>query len=258
MRIIELTYQKNIRDLGGLIGHHNLKVKSGRLFRGGFLDKLTPEDVKVMDSLHITDIIDFRSEKENLVHTDYPLIGATYHNFPPLLDNVKNEDKDLTDGNLLWFIAPGNTGFNHMMDSYRGMITSKEGREAFKNFFKILQSKEDGVFYFHCSQGKDRAGLAAYFVEIALGVSQVLACKDYLRTNKAMRSRVEYLIDQVKDRPYYNEQYKSSLIAVFTAKIEYLYAAIEEMKKMHGSVLEYIRKELDVDIEKFRELYLEK
>ena len=257
MKHIELTNQKNIRDLGGLIGHQQKKVKYGKLFRGGFLDKLTLEDVVVMNSLHITDIIDFRSEKENLIHTDYPLEGATYHNFPPLLDNVKEEDQKIEDGNLLWFVAPGNTGFNHMMDSYRHMVTSKEGIEAFRNFFKIIESKEDGVFYFHCSQGKDRAGLAAYFVEIALGVSQVSACKDYLRTNKAMKSRVEYLINQVKDRPYYNEQYKSSLIAVFTAKIEYLYAAIEEMKKMHGSVLEYIKKELDVDIDKLRKLYLE-
>ena len=58
MREIELYYQKNIRDLGGLVGFKKKKVKSGRIYRGGFLGHVNVEDVKIINSLHLTDIVD--------------------------------------------------------------------------------------------------------------------------------------------------------------------------------------------------------
>ena len=64
MRKIQLSYQKNIRDLGGLIGYNGLKVKNGRIYRGGFLGRVNEEDVAIIDSLHLTDIIDFRGSNE--------------------------------------------------------------------------------------------------------------------------------------------------------------------------------------------------
>ena len=257
MREIELYYQKNIRDLGGLVGFKKKKVKSGRIYRGGFLDRLTDEDVVIMESLGITDIIDFRSTKENENRPDYPLKGAVHHNYPPLEENLRKDDQKYEDGNLLWFVRGKDNGFTHMMRSYQNLVTTEIGRNALRNFFKELLAKDNGVFYFHCSQGKDRAGLAAYYVERALGVNHEDALEDYLKSNKAMRIRAAHLIDLVKDQPYFNDEYKESLIDVFSAKEEYLNAAIEEMEKMSGSVLEYIKKELQVDIDKLRKLYLE-
>ena len=43
MRKIPLSFQKNIRDLGGLTTNKGLKVKSGVLYRGGFLGKVNEE-----------------------------------------------------------------------------------------------------------------------------------------------------------------------------------------------------------------------
>ena len=256
MREIELHYQKNIRDLGGLVGYKGMKVKSGRIFRGGFLDKLSEEDVLVMESLHLTDIIDFRSEKENKNRPDYYFEGVNYHNFPPLTENVKKEHQQYEDGNLLWFISPGTRGRDHMMQSYRECVTTPKAIEAYRNFFKILLM-DNRIVYFHCSQGKDRAGIASCLVEIALGISQEDALKDYLKSNKAMQKRIEVLVEMVKNKPFYNEEYHHSLLDVFSAKEEYLNAAIEEMIKMHGSVLNYIKKELKVNVTKLRKLYLE-
>ena len=64
------------------------------------------------------------------------------------------------------------------------------------------------MFYFHCSQGKDRAGLAAYFLEIALGVSKEDALNDYFLTNEAMEIRIKNLKEQVKNEHFYNKKYE--------------------------------------------------
>ena len=258
MREIELTFQKNIRDLGGLVGYQGKKVKSGVLYRGGFLDKITEEDAKILESLHITHVIDFRSESEFIKRPDYRLEGVNYLNFPPIKQDMKESDSssNMADGNLLWFVSEDSTGYQHMIDIYRNNVTSIDGKNAYRNFFKLLMDNPNGVFYFHCSQGKDRVGLAAFYLEYALGVDIKDCFEDYLKSNKAMAVRVEYLINLVKNKPFFNEKYKQSMYDVFSAKKEFLEASIEEMIKMSGSIENYIKEELLVDINLLRQRFL--
>ena len=260
MRELELTFQKNIRDLGGLVGYQGMKVKKGVLYRGGFLDKITEEDAKVLESLHITHVVDFRSESEFLNRPDYRLNGVSYFNFPPIKEDMKKShvSSNMADGNLLWFVSEDSSGYQHMLDIYRKNVTSIEGKEAYRNFFKLLLDNPDGVFYFHCSQGKDRAGLAAFYLEYALGVDIKVCFEDYLKSNKAMAVRVEYLINLVKNKSFYNEKYKQSMYDVFSAKTEFLEASIEEMIRTSGSIENYIKEELQVDINLLRDRFLEK
>ena len=260
MREIELTFQKNIRDLGGLVGYQGLKVKNGVLYRGGFLGNITEEDAKILESLHITHVIDFRSVSEFLNRPDFRLNGVSYFNFPPIKEdmNKSHQNFNMADGNLLWFVSEDSTGHQHMLDIYRKNVTSIEGKTAYRNFFKLLFDNPNGVFYFHCSQGKDRAGLAAFYLEYALGVSLKDCIEDYLKSNKAMNIRVEHLINLVKNKPFFNEKYKQSMYDVFSAKTEFLEASIEEMIKISGSIENYIKEELQVDINLLRNRFLEK
>ena len=128
--------------------------------------------------------------------------------------------------------------------------------EVYENF-NDFKSKNDGVFYFHCSQGKDRAGLAAYILEIALGVSPEEARKDYLLTNEAMKIRVQMHIEELCGKDFYNETYEKALYDVFSAKEEYLDHALDAVNEKYGSIEKYITDELCVDVDKLRALYLE-
>ena len=60
MKTYELSYQKNIRELGGLITKDGRHFKYGRLFRGGLLIKLDDNDIEIIKSFNLTDIIDLR------------------------------------------------------------------------------------------------------------------------------------------------------------------------------------------------------
>ena len=257
MKRIELSFQKNIRDLGGLTGYNGLKVKSGRIYRGGFLGHVNEEDVEIINGLHLTDIVDFRGSYEFKNRPDYPFEGVTFHNFPSMKEDVKKEESKTEDSNLLWFLGDNTDGFLHMYNLYPDLLVTKEGIWALRKFFELLISKPDGVLYFHCSQGKDRAGLAAYLLEIALGVSTKDAREDYLLSNIAMEIRAKHYVEQLHAEPFYNEVYEKALFDVFSAKEEYLDHALEVVNEKYGSVENYLINELHVDIPKLRALYLE-
>ena len=255
MKRYELTHQKNIRDLGGLKTTDGRLIKYGRLFRGGLLSHLTEEDIEVVKSFHLTDIIDFRDKDEFNENPSYKLEGVNYHCFPTLNEDKKRSKKDEEDGNLLWFIGDHSEGHEHMKGCYRLFVENNKSRQSFIDFLKFLED-EDKVVYFHCSQGKDRTGFAAYLLEIALGVSDEDAKKDYLLTNIAMEKRVEMYLEKLKDKYFFNERYRKDLIDVFSAKIEYLEESIKLIEQNYGSVLNFITNGLKIDIEKLRANYL--
>lgn len=256
MRNIELTYQKNVRDLGGMIGYLGKKVKTGLLFRGGYLGKVSPKDIEIINSLSLTDIVDFRSSSEFVNRPDYRFKGVTYHNFPLLFEDVKLRDSKNADSNLLWFLGDSTDGEAHMKKTYVEMTLYPNGIEYFKKFFDLISTPNKKI-YFHCSQGKDRAGLAAYLLEIALGVSQKEAEEDYLATNIAMEIKKSELKKQMSDDQKNSPGYQKAFDDVFTAKREYLNYVLDSIIKKYGSVDYYLINILNVNIDKLRELYLE-
>jgi protein-tyrosine phosphatase len=227
------------------------------LFRGGVIGRLTEDDVKLVESFHLTDIVDFRSSDEFKNHPDHQFENVRYHNLTTFEHELKESQKKHEDGNLLWFMNEGDSGFDHLLRTYKELVSLEEPQEAYRNFFKVLLSIDNNVVYFHCSQGKDRVGLAAYFIETALGVPYQIIKEDYLMSNIAMEDKKASLIKQVENLPFYSEKYKHDLIDVFSAKLEYLEAAIEVLDKEYGGTIPYLEKVLNVDIEKLRAKYLE-
>lgn len=257
IKIYELSHQKNIRDLGGLKGANGKTIKYGRIYRGGALEKVNEEDVKVIKSFNLTDIVDFRSKGEFIHHPDLKLDNVRYHNFTTFDHEHKKEDIQHDDGNLLWFMNKGDTGFMHLSRTYRELVDTEEGQAAYRNLFKIIMADGNPVVYFHCSQGKDRVGVGAYLIESALGVDMETIKEDYLYSNVAMEKRKDCLVNSVKDRPFFNEQYKKDLLEVFSAKLEYLQEAIDIIDSKYGGVMSYLENVLNVDVKKMRELFLE-
>ena len=258
MKKIELSYQKNVRDLGGYVGFNGKKVKEGRLYRGGFLGRVSNDDIKTINALKLTDIVDFRSEVEYVSRPDYQFLGVKYHNFPTFVNNEELKKRnDYDDSNLLWFLGDSTDGVKHMVDIYIESLLTKTGIEAYKNFFKVLLSDNHRVTYYHCSQGKDRAGIGSYLILRALGVSEEDAFKDYLDSNEAMKIKIKQLKAMLRNKPFYNKEYEKALEQVFTADRFYLESALNELKAKYGDIENYLTNVLEVDLDRFRELYLE-
>ena len=62
--------------------------------------------------------------------------------------------------------------------------------KAYKELFRALEAGETPIL-FHCSGGKDRTGVAAMLILLALGASDETICQDFVRTNVCRRPELE-------------------------------------------------------------------
>lgn len=64
------------------------------------------------------------------------------------------------------------------------------GNKAYKELFRALEAGETPVL-FHCSAGKDRTGVAAILILLALGASDKTIAEDFEKTNIWRRPELE-------------------------------------------------------------------
>lgn len=255
--IIDLSYQKNCRDLGGMKTFDGKTIKNKRLFRSGHLHRVSQKDIELLKGLKITDIIDFRSEKEFIHKGNVYLEGVVYHNFPTLIvDGSSQAEGSNEDSNLLSFMGKERNGFVYMTNLYANIVTSEVGIKCYQDFFSVLL-QEDKVVLFNCSQGKDRTGIASYLLCYALGVVKADLVDDYLFSNIAMKQKIRELTPYFLKQKGTSEDMLPSLYDVFSAKKEYLDSALNAIKKTYGSIEAYLVDILHVNIDKLKNLYLE-
>ena len=257
MEVLNLKYTHNTRDLGGLKTSDGKEIKSNLLIRSGVLKKLSSDDIELLKSHNLKVVIDFRSEDEFINRPDVRIDGVTYLNFPALKPHnlPKTKDSNNTDNNLLQLVDKENGGMKLLLNTYKELVTSEEGVRAYQNFFKTLID-QDGAFLWHCSQGKDRAGLAAFFLEYALGVSLQDCIDDYLYTNIAMEKKIKQLTPLVLKMSNYDRSLLPILRDVFEAKLEYLNTALDTITSTYGSLDNFLINTLKIDIGSLRNKFL--
>ena len=257
MEVLNLKYTHNTRDLGGMKTKDGKIIKHNQLFRSGVLKKLSLEDIELLKSHNLKIVIDFRSEEEFITRPDIRIDGVTYLNFPALKPHnlPKSKPSNNTDNNLLQLVDKENGGMKLLLNTYQELVTSKEGITAYQNFFKTLIN-EEGAFLWHCSQGKDRAGLASFFLEYALGVPFEDCVNDYLYTNIAMEKKIKQLTPLVLKMSNYDRSLLPILKDVFEAKIEYLNKSLETINNEYESLDNFLVNILKIDIDKLKDKFL--
>jgi protein-tyrosine phosphatase len=240
-RILPIESAYNFRDLGGYQGIDGRKVKWNTVIRASDFPGLSDSDIIYLDNIPLVSVIDFRSEKEVTLHPDrLPDSVRNIYNFSidagnlmPRFKSLLHEDHDTILEKAVQIMA----------NLYRELITTHSNQ--YRDFFKILQ-EGDGPLLFHCTAGKDRTGVAAALFLSALGVDRDVIYDDYLLTNSVLKGKYDYLKDY------------GPVVSLFTTvRKEFLEAAFDEIEKEYGSVENYLEKELNVDLNHLRNLYLE-
>ena len=257
MENMKLESTHNTRDLSLLVTKEGYKIKPNKLIRSGSLIRLTENDIKILNDLNLKVVVDFRSEKEFVHKPDIKIDNVEYINLPALPKNNLPEDKNPHgDSNLLQLVDKKTGGKKFLLNTYKNLFITEEGLSAYKGFFNVILKGSDGAILWHCSQGKDRAGMAAFLLEYALGLSMDDMIEDYLYTNIAMEKVIDRLTPVVLKQSNNNHALLPHLRDVFTAQMDYLNAAIETIKVTYGSIENYLINTLNVDIEKLKENYL--
>lgn len=260
---IGLTGVHNARQLGGYITIDGKTIKDGVLLRTGNLSNASKEDVaKLTEKYNLKIDIDLRTVAEIDGAPDVKIDGVTEKNIritkelsPAYLKAVIGVISEDPVGDAIMRVEDGT-----ISDTiYSNMVTNSHAQKAFKEFFDTILKNEDGAILFHCSQGKDRTGVAAVLILSALGVDEETIMKDFLLTNDFNAEKINFLVDETKKRtedPKIIEGVHAQL-GVEERYMQNMYATID---KEYGSMDSYLKELIglsDKDIQTLKDRYLE-
>jgi protein-tyrosine phosphatase len=258
LRLLPLEGGRNFRDLGGYEARDGRHVKWGRVYRSGVMNRLTDEDHRYLEPLGISTIVDFRSAEERIAEPtewrsdevtiysrDYPSVTAetgTNSLFAALFSGEATPESMTA----------------AMAESYYQIALDQ--RESYKEMFSSLLS-EPTPLLFNCSAGKDRTGVAAALILEALDVPRDAIINDYSLSDDYVDYLGAFLGETDSDEgvatnPYafMAEMPRELLEPLMASHPIYIETALKEIETHYGSVLEFIRSELEVSNEELMQL----
>ena len=243
-KAFQLSGAPNFRDLGGLRTADGRAVRHHRLLRSDHLGALQPEDlVALSDSLgESIRVLDLRGETERQSALCV-IPGATVHSLPIEPSIVQKLSELMGAGTP----PSGEETVSLMQDTYRNFVRVNTPR--FADLFGHALAQNPAPLVFHCTAGKDRTGLAAALLLLALDVPPGVVMDDYLQTNVRLAGRLP-----TGALPVHVAQ------VLWSVQPAFLEAAYGVIDAEHGGVANYLRAGIglgDAEFARLRELYLQ-
>ncbi len=255
-RQLPLEGMDNFRDLGGYRTKDGRTTRWGRLYRSGQLSELSDDDVDYLGKLRVNLVCDFRSPAEredqpDRLPTDDPPEVIQPEIYTPGVDPKELQSRimsgDLEGLDLSEFLVEANRAFaTQFADRYREM-------------FDNLVEEENLPAVVHCTAGKDRAGMAAALVLLAVGVPEDTVMKDFLLTNHYTHDKIQkqlaliWVVSLFRSSP-------NEVRPLMGVEPRYLQAGLDAMRERDGSIDAYLRNTLgltDEKRERLKDLLLE-
>jgi protein-tyrosine phosphatase len=230
-RLVPFEGTFNFRDLGGYPAAGGRRVKWGRVFRSDNLSNLSARDHALFQQMRIKLVCDFRSPPErakspNKLPQD-PAVQSLH--LPMLLGTIdaveamerfKNKDLD--------WLTP-----DYMQDGY--LKNLEHSADKWAAVFKRLLDDEPPLV-FHCSAGKDRTGICAALILLALGVPRETVIHDHRLSNEYLQAFL----------PKVNSYFQSlgldprRIAPYLTAPEEAMLAVLDHLQERYGSIEAYL------------------
>ncbi len=267
----------NARDLGGIVCADGKRVKSGVLLRSANLSLATENDVKRLQKMNLRLVCDLRMEKERIGALDVDIPGAKNVAFDVLKfvsampSNMENPEaksffRALTPKLYNEFVAEKLCDFvqTGVMDApvsklYVGLAAKRESQQEYARMLDCILETQGGTILWHCSQGKDRAGMASVYLLSILGASREDILADYCHSGDSYASMMA-LTETVAARKHLDATKLGVLKAMVSVNENLLIQAFDFIDAQFGSMEAYLEKALGMTPEKvslFRKYYLE-
>ena len=262
-RLLPIINGSNFRELGNYKNINGKFVKMHKLIRSGALNNLTNKDLLFLKNYGVKYDIDLRSKKEAEAYPDKLPMNSKYY-LDEILSFDELDDTSLLSGNINDdLLYNSHSGYEHMISIYHKLIKSSHANHAYNKFFSyILENSHDNeCLIFHCTEGKDRTGIASILLLNILDIPTEIIKKDYLLTNKFTQIRLNNIISKI------NEKFQNKNIDILIQNIKYLLTvnenyyqtAINDINEMSGGINNYIKQIIglsDNDIKDIKEIYL--
>lgn len=229
---------QNCRDLGGMKTTSGAVIKPSCLIRSADLSQADQVDLLTLHYMGIEEVIDLRTSTEILFDPDRHIpdsshYHASVYNIPDIeldMGGVFETAYDLTEKPMMLGEKV-----------YEICVTDPASIQAWKKFFEILLGAPKGVL-FHCTQGKDRTGIAAALLETALGVNQETILADYLQTNLYTKMQAQHdknLVEKIFGNQ--DKMLQEDIEAYMFAHKRWFEATNRAIEKGWGSWMNYLQ-----------------
>ena len=246
---------RNFRDVSGYQNKYGEVMKPNMIFRGASLDEIKEADAEYLEEeLGIKYILDYRDEQEATLAKDIAFPHASYERIGAL-QLKEHKDSGFDFGSMLSKrMTPDKLKFliQYIQEGYKTMAFDNP---AYHRLFELLL-KNDGHVYFHCSAGKDRTGISAFLIMLALGMSEEDCIEEYLLSNEYLKDFVEQFY---KDH-HIPKMFKKYCDPLLLVQKENIMLTIDAIQDKYSSYDEFLEKEYGIDEEKrklLRQIYCE-
>ena len=237
------------------------RIVSGKLVRCGDLSEFSEQDRKAFALLSDT-VIDFRTDGERREKPDIKIPGIRYHHIP-VLDSLTagiTREKAADRNVFSRFGAEPDKARRYMCDMYHSFAESDLAAAGYAQFIRILMKPHERAVVWHCTAGKDRAGIGAAIVEEILGVKRDDVIDDYLMTNECLHGDIAFLTEFVKGQAgkdcVVNDEALGYLLGAARDYIEEYFRTIDNK---YGGFDLFLRDGLKLtaeDVQRLKTLYL--
>lgn len=188
---LAFEHAENFRELGGWPAAEGKTVKHGLFWRSGALCYIqTPAEREKFEQLGIRVICDLRSSQERSIQPDPDFPGIRRSD----ISAIRNPDGSEVNFDPHAFLKRSLDELMGMGQEMHTVYTNLPfGNQAYKAMFDAIMADELPIL-FHCSAGKDRTGVAAALILLALGASEETILQDFAMTNQCCpKAKQEYL-----------------------------------------------------------------
>ena len=250
---INMMTISNARELGGYKNRDGKTVRKGVLLRTAALTEASQEELNALiNDYHLAATIDLRASYE-LEEEPEPIIeGVAQYNFK-IMDEQLMAQRAAPISDLL--TDPNANPMKRMMavlesgvvsdQMYVEFLQGETGKAGFRDFFRVLlETPEGSAVLWHCTNGKDRTGVAAMLLLGVLNVDEETIMEDFLLTNTFFEAEISAMRQQLD--PYIQDKALLEELMVMGRGVyaPYLQNAIDYIKENYG------------DIPKLQSLYL--
>ncbi len=270
-RVIQLEQAINIRDMGGYKTDDGRLVKWGLLYRGDQLSKLEPEDIRLLEQIGLTTIVDYRSAHECALNPNKVVASVRQMFFcdpKSSFSEAAANAIDLHSENvkLVTSLENGeveskyvNGSGKKVILSYRELVTSEAARDAYGRFLKACANPANAPLLHHCRGGKDRTGFGSMLLLLLLGVKREDIIQDYIITGIIRTARNQLKYEQYRELTS-NQDFLDYLMSMIETRREYIEASMDRIAELYDSVDEYMIRHFNMteeEITTMRNFYLE-
>lgn len=236
-RLIPFDRILNFRDFGGWDAADGARVARGKLYRSASFHEATDADIEKLNAMDLRFLVDLRrpeershepskweSESCRVIFNDE---GAKGPSLPPHLMVLLQSD-----------LSPTATR-TYMTSLYREIPYDPRLIRLYRDWFAELG--EGGAGVIHCAAGKDRTGIGCALTLMALGVDEDTVFADYEFTNQAvdLERRMPRIQERMEER-LSRKLDPEALRPMLGVELDYLYAALDEIRVRSGSVDTYL------------------